>query len=225
MQMFTSHAYRRHILFLGIIIIVAGFIAGSDALYTKSEEILAASEAIISRFPLLGMLLFILLAMVSAMLAFFSSAILVPIGVYAWGSITCFLLLWIGWLLGGVASFGIGRYLGRPVASKLIGETRIAHFEKQLGRHARFIHILLFQAALPSEIPGYVLGALRYRFSLYLLALAIVELPYALGTVYLGTRFLERDIVLLLLIGFGGVMVCTFAYHLYRRLGSSIKSD
>ena len=223
--MFTSHAYRRHILFLGIIIIVAGFIAGSDALHTKSEEILAASEAIISRFPLLGMLLFILLAMVSAMLAFFSSAILVPIGVYAWGSITCFLLLWIGWLLGGVASFGIGRYLGRPVAAKFIGEARIAHFEKQLGRHAKFIHILLFQAALPSEIPGYVLGALRYRFSLFLLALAIVELPYALGTVYLGTRFLERDIVFLLLIGFGGVMVCTFAYYLYRRLGSSIKSN
>jgi uncharacterized membrane protein YdjX (TVP38/TMEM64 family) len=60
---------------------------------------------------------------------------------------------------------------------------------------------------------------------LFLLALAIVELPYALGTVYLGTRFLERDIVFLLLIGFGGVMVCTFAYHLYRRLGSSIKSN
>ena len=225
MQMITRHAYRRHILFLGIIIIVAGFIAGSDALHTKSEEILAASEAIISRFPLLGMLLFILLAMVSAMLAFFSSAILVPIGVYAWGSITCFLLLWIGWLLGGVASFGIGRYLGRPVAAKLIGEARIAHFEKQLGRHAKFIHILLFQAALPSEVPGYVLGALRYRFSLFLLALAIVELPYALGTVYLGTKFLERDIVLLLLIGFGGVMVCTFAYYLYRRFGSSLKSD
>jgi uncharacterized membrane protein YdjX (TVP38/TMEM64 family) len=59
---------------------------------------------------------------------------------------------------------------------------------------------------------------------MFLLALAIVELPYALGTVYLGTRFLERDIGLLLLIGFGGVMVCVFAYHFYRRLGSSSKS-
>jgi uncharacterized membrane protein YdjX (TVP38/TMEM64 family) len=93
-----------------------------------------------------------------------------------------------------------------------------------LGRHARFIHILLFQAALPSEVPGYVLGTLRYRFSLFLLALAIVELPYALGTVYLGTRFLERDIVLLILIGFGGVMVATFAYHLYRRLGRPVRN-
>jgi len=222
--MSTGHAYHRHILFLGIIIIVAGWITGSDTLHTKIEDILVASETIISRFPLLGMLLFVLLAMVSAMLAFFSSAILVPIGVYAWGSITCFVLLWIGWLLGGVTSFGIGRYLGRPVASKLIGETRLTHFEKQLGQHARFIHILLFQAALPSEVPGYVLGTLRYRFSLFLLALAIVELPYALGTVYLGTRFLERDIVLLMLIGFGGVMVATFAYYFYRKLGRPVRN-
>lgn len=222
--MFTRYAYRRHILFLGIIIIVAGLITGSDTLHTRIEDILAASEAIISRSPILGMLLFVLFAMVSAMLAFFSSAILVPIGVYAWGSITCFVLLWIGWLLGGVTSFCIGRYLGRPVASKLIGEARLSRFEKQLGRHARFIHILLFQAALPSEVPGYVLGTLRYRFSLFLLALAIVELPYALGTVYLGTRFLERDIVLLILIGFGGVMVATFAYHLYRRLGRPVRN-
>jgi uncharacterized membrane protein YdjX (TVP38/TMEM64 family) len=222
--MSTGHAYHRHILFLGIIIIVAGLITGSDILHTKIEDILVASETIISRFPLLGMLLFVLLAMVSAMLAFFSSAILVPIGVYAWGSITCFVLLWIGWLLGGVTSFGIGRYLGRPVASKLIGETRLARFEKQLGRHARFIHILLFQAALPSEVPGYVLGTLRYRFSLFLLALAIVELPYALGTVYLGTRFLERDIVLLMLIGFGGVMVATFAYYFYRKPGRPVRN-
>ena len=222
--MSTGHAYHRHILFLGIIIIVAGLITGSDTLHTKIEDILVASETIISRFPLLGMLLFVLLAMVSAMLAFFSSAILVPIGVYAWGSITCFVLLWIGWLLGGVTSFGIGRYLGRPVASKLIGETRLTRFEKQLGRHARFIHLLLFQAALPSEVPGYVLGTLRYRFSLFLLALAIVELPYALGTVYLGTRFLERDIVFLMLIGFGGVMVATFAYYLYRKLGRPVRN-
>ena len=51
-----------------------------------------------------------------------------------------------------------------------------------------------------------------------------LALPFFI-TVYLGTRFLERDIFLLLLIGFGGVIVSTFAYHLYQRLGSSIKDS
>ena len=223
--MFISQSYRRHLVLLGIIITVACFITSSDVLHTSSEELIASAETIISESPRLGMLLFVLLAMVSAMLAFFSSAILVPIGVYAWGEVTCFALLWIGWLLGGVASFCIGRYLGRPVAAKLIGTERLSRFENQLGRHARFLHILLFQAALPSEVPGYVLGILHYRFGIFLLALAIVELPYALGTVYLGNRFLERDIVLFMLISLGGVMIFIVANYLYRRFGKADRRD
>ena len=217
MQIFTRHLNHRHMLLLGVIIAVAGFITVSDVLHSKSEEIITASEAFISSFPLLGILLFVLLAMISAMLAFFSSAILVPIGVYTWGSAGCFFLLWAGWLLGGITSFCIGRYLGRSVTAKLIGEARVAQFETQLSRHAKFFHILLFQAAVPSEVPGYLLGILGYRFWLFLLALAIVELPYALGTVYLGEKFLERDIVLFLLIGSGGILICAIAYHFYRR--------
>jgi len=220
MKSLTRHINHRHIFLLGLIIIVAGFIAASDTLHSKSEELISASEAVISKYPGLGIVLFVLLAMISAMLAFFSSAILVPVGVYTWGNGVCFLLLWLGWLLGGVAAFGIGRYLGRPVAAKMIGEARMADFEQQLSHHARFVHILLFQAAVPSEVPGYVLGTLRYRFWLFLLALAIVELPYAFGTVYLGAKFLERDITLFILIGMGGVLVGAFAYILYRRQGN-----
>lgn len=52
--------------------------AASDALHAKSEEVIVFAEVVISRAPLLGMQLFVLLAMLSAMMAFFSSAILVP---------------------------------------------------------------------------------------------------------------------------------------------------
>jgi len=214
--------YERHILVLGIIVILAGFIAASDALHAKSEEVIVFADGVISRAPLLGMLLFVLLGMMSAMLAFFSSAILVPIGVYAWGVTVCLILLWVSWILGGVVAFSIGRYLGRSVAGKIIGETRIAKFEEQLSARAKFIHILLFQAAVPSEIPGYVLGTLRYRFWPYLAALAIAELPYALGTVYLGASFLERESVALILVGVVGVLVSVFAYRLYRDRARSL---
>jgi uncharacterized membrane protein YdjX (TVP38/TMEM64 family) len=220
----TSRAYKRHILFFSGIVAVAGLIAASDVLYAKSEEIIALAETVISQSPLLGMLLFVLLAMASAMLSFFSSAILVPVGVYAWGTTVSFILLWIGWFLGGMSAFGIGRYLGRSVVSKLIGEARISDFEERLSRRTRFIHILLFQAALPSEIPGYLLGILRYRFPLYLVALAMVELPYAIGTVYLGASFLRRESGLVLLLGMGGVLVSVFAYQLFRRIGTVIAS-
>ena len=60
---------RRHLLFFCAAIALVGLIAASDALHSRTEEILAACEAIIADFPRLGMLLFVLLAMASAMLA------------------------------------------------------------------------------------------------------------------------------------------------------------
>jgi uncharacterized membrane protein YdjX (TVP38/TMEM64 family) len=216
--MLSRIAARRRLLILGAVIVVAGLIAASDAMHSRSEEILALASQSISAHPALGIAVFVLLAMVSAMLAFFSSAILVPVGVYAWGAVTCTLLLWVGWLMGGVVAFWIGRYLGRSVAASMAGESRLASIEESLGRHAQFRHILLFQLSVPSEIPGYVLGALRYRFASFLAALALAELPYALGTVYLGAIFLQRQALILVLLGIGLAVIGLVAYRVYRDL-------
>jgi uncharacterized membrane protein YdjX (TVP38/TMEM64 family) len=141
------------------------------------------------------MAVFVGIAMLSAMVAFFSSAIFVPVAIYAWGNAVAFVLLWLGWLLGGVASFCIGRFLGRRVAAALIGE-----------------------AVVPSEIPGYLLGILHYRFSLYLLALAVTELPYVVGVVYLGEHFLKGQSMVILLFG---IAVVLLAIALMRQPGKS----
>ena len=209
--------YHKRIILLAFIIIAAYLIVNSEALYNKSEEIIIFSENIISQFPFFGMLVFVLLAIISAMLAFYSSAILVPIGIYTWGTTVCFLLLLIGWLLGGILTFTIGYYLGRPVTSKLIGEKHYSIFEEQFRKHTKFISVLLFQAAVPSEIPGYVLGTLRYRFLFYLVALGITEIPYALGTVYLGSSYLERNNMAIIILGLGAVLMSVYFYSLYRK--------
>jgi hypothetical protein len=41
--------------------------------------------------------------------------------------------------------------------------------------------VLLFQVAMPSEVPGYMLGIARYQFLNYILILGMVELPFAIG--------------------------------------------
>ncbi len=218
-------AFSRHILLLGTLIVVAGLVASTETLRGKSHEIIVLVESAITAYPVAGKLLFVLMALASAMLAFFSSAILTPIGIYAWGSTETFFLLWIGWLLGGMVSFLVGRYLGRSVVSALLGESRLSSWETQVGQHTKFIHILLFQAAVPSEIPGYVLGILRYRFPFYLAALAIAELPYALGTVYLGESFLKGESLVFVAIGAAAILVSVIAFQalirMTRRKGSS----
>jgi len=214
------HTLQRHILVIGSIIVVAGLIAASDTLHDQTEQIIVWIEALISRFPVLGMLVFVLLAMVSAMLAFFSSAVFAPIAIFAWGKTVTLMLLWLGWFLGGIVSYCIGRFLGRSVASMLIGEEKIANWRYQVQGRTRFVHILLFQAAVPSEIPGYVLGILRYKFPLYLTALAITELPYALAAVYLGESFLKGQSLVFILLGLGMILASAFVYQLYRRLAA-----
>ena len=100
----------------------------------------------------------------------------------------------------------------------IVDEEKIDGWERELGARARFVHILLFQAAVPSEVPGYVLGILRYSFPLYLTALSITELPYALATVYLGESFLEGESTIFLLLGFAVVVVAMFLFRGIRKL-------
>lgn len=217
-------ALQRHLLLGCALVGLIGLAAASDTFHARSRELIELCETIIADFPLLGMALFTLLAAVSAMLAFFSSAILVPVGIEAWGLTASFALLWGGWFLGGVLSFGVGRFLGRVVVERVVGTERLAGFERRVNRGTRFVHILLFQAMLPSEIPGYVLGTVRYRFAPYALALAVVELPYALGTIYIGESFLEQRGWLLIALAAGGALIIALAYGIYRRWPRSLPS-
>jgi uncharacterized membrane protein YdjX (TVP38/TMEM64 family) len=186
---------------MGILILVVGLVATSDTLHGQVERLIRWAETLIAESPRLGMLVFVLLAMLSSMLAFFSSALLAPVAIYAWGGLGCMALLWLGWLLGGIASFCIGRFLGHSVAVTLLGEKKITGWRRELGERARFIHVLAFQAMVPSEIPGYVLGTLRYRFRTYLAALAITEIPYAAAVVFLGESFIQREANTFLFLG------------------------
>jgi uncharacterized membrane protein YdjX (TVP38/TMEM64 family) len=74
-----------------------------------------------------------------------------------------------------------------------------------------FRQVLLFQLAVPSEIPGYVLGLAGCRFRPFVIGVALAELPYAAGAVYLGESFLRRDYLTLIGLGVAGVALSWLA--------------
>jgi membrane protein YqaA with SNARE-associated domain len=113
------------------------------------------------------------LSVLSAIAFFLSSAVLVPVAVHSWGKPTTILLLWGSWMLGAAISYWIGRHPGRRLAKWLAPARKVAKYEKKISANANFSLVLLFQLALPSEIPGYVLGTLRYPLGRYLGAAAI----------------------------------------------------
>jgi len=158
-------------------------------------------------------------AALGAMIAFVSSWIVLPFAVYTWGPVQALLLLWLGWLLGGVATYSVGRFIGRPAVGWLASPNVLAQYEKRISRRSTFGLILLLQLGLPSEIPGYVLGLVRYPFGWYLAALSLAELLHGIPAVYLGAGLVERQAALV--VGVVAVMIAltlVAAYGLRRRL-------
>ncbi len=202
----TSRLSRRlPILIIGIIVVA--LLAYSEDIHRQVVNVIALAEPVIATSPVFGAVVFVVLAALSAMLVFFSGLLLVPIGIDAWGPLVCFVLLWSGWFLGGVITYSIGRLFGRPAVLRLVSEEKMARYENRIPEAGSFMTALLAQLVLPSDISGYFFGLLGYRARVYLGSLALAELPYALGTVYLGTAFMERQYLLLLSVAALGLLV------------------
>jgi uncharacterized membrane protein YdjX (TVP38/TMEM64 family) len=206
----SEHPHRRAVV-IAILIALAVAVTVSDFTHEKIQNVLDFSRAVMINHPRFGKTLFVALSALSAMAAFFSSAVVVPVAVYAWGDRTTFILLWIAWLIGGCCSYAVGRTLGRGVFTWLVDPKRFEYYADRISRDANFLTVLLFQLALPSEIPGYVLGAVRFRFRTYLWILAIAELPFALGAVYLGDAFVHRQNLLFVVVALAGLFVTVIA--------------
>ena len=196
---------------------VLAVLASSDVLHTALIDLLETIEELIARSPVIGASLFVVFAASSAMLAFVSIAFVVPVAVFTWGEPLSMLLLWTGWILGGSCSYGIGRYLGRAVVRWLMADAALQRLENRVPQGSPLGLVILFQLALPSEIPGYLLGLVRYSFPRYLLALGLAELPYTVATVYLGANLVERRGDMVLGVGIAIVSLSVAAFYFLRR--------
>lgn len=192
-------------------------VTASQPLHAALLDVLASGKAVIVDYPLPGALLFVLLAAVSAMFAFVSIAVLVPVAVYAWGEPLSMLMLWLGWILGGIAAYLVARFLGRPVVQWLMADSALQRLERRIRPDTRLGLIVLLQLGLPSEIPGYLLGLVRYPFGRFLAALAVGELPYTVATVWLGAGFVTARSGMVLALGLAIAALSVGAFYLLRR--------
>ena len=199
---------RRVAVLLVLLVLVLGVLS-SAPLHRALLDLLAVAEQVMRAYPRIGMLLFFALAGFSAMLSFFSSAALVPVGVYVWGPTVTMLLLWSGGTVGGILGYWFARTLGRRAVKRMFPAEPLRKYETFFATRADWRTILLFRLALQSELPSYVLGLVRYPLVRYLPIIMVAEALFVLLEVYLGAAFLERNtltFVAALLIG-AGLMV------------------
>ncbi len=190
-----------------------------DPVYEGLQRALSAAEPLIAGRSCLGALVFVLLAAVSAILAFFSSALLLPVAVFTWGTTVTLGLLWLGWLLGGVATYALGRGLRGPRGKAPGTSGQLDFYLQRVPGNATFALVLLLYLALPSEIPGYICGYLSVRLRTYFAALALAELPYAVGAVLLANGAVNRQIGSLLAFGvIGAALSLSALWMLHKRL-------
>lgn len=190
---------------LGVFVAALALIA--YGLHDEIRALVVSGGETIEQAPLLGSVVFFLVSACSVLFFFLSSILLVPSAVLAWGEWPTLLLLAAGWVSGWTATYAIGRLFGDHafVEGKLGGEA--PGKSSLLSGELPFSLVLILILSLPAEIPGYALGAARYPFWPFLLAVVLVEIPFAFLVVFIGESFIRENFVVFiglvaLLLGF-----------------------
>ena len=204
---------QRRAIVLGILLTTAMLLMLAEPVHEWLLLLFDSAGAVISQRSTQGMVVFVLLAALSAMVAFVSSAVLVPVAIHVWGPAVCFVLLWLGWFAGGLAGYAVGRFLGRPAVERLVRPETLRRYEGWTHSGKTLVPMLMIQLAIPSDLASYLFGLVRCRFIIFAAALALAEIPYALGAVFLGESFLERRLLPLVALGLAGVLVSAWALH------------
>lgn len=205
---------RRHALALLVIFALAGSLWLSATLNRAFADALLFSKAFVDGYPVASMVAFVALAAVSAMFVLFSSIVTVPVAVFAWGQMQTLFLLVLGWFIGAMLAYFIGRRFGRRAAEYFVSPAALDRYGRLVVTELSVMSVVLLKLALPSEVPSFALGIVRYPLPKYMIVLVLSELPFALWAVYLSGALIadQRAVfVLLLLAGFLGVGVATAA--------------
>ena len=149
--------------------------------------------------PVTGAVVFFVMSAISALIAFASSVVLVPPANEVFGKPVTFLLLWGGWIAGAIRRFFIG-YFSRSLLHRLVSREQLAKYEALVSKRMKVWAATLLCLAVPSEIPGYLFGALHYPFWKFLVAISIAEAIYAIAIVIAGESLTEAKPATMLLL-------------------------
>ncbi|MFN0098157.1 MAG: hypothetical protein ACKVS7_05735 [Gemmatimonadaceae bacterium] len=215
----------RTIAILAVVLLLVVGVTTSDPLHRAVIDILGAAERVMRAYPRGGMLLFLLLAGLSAMLSFFSTAALVPVGVYVWGSTTTMLLLWSGGVLGGIGGYWFARTLGRRAVTHTFPAASLRPYEIFFSRQASWRTILIFRIALQSELPSYVLGLVTYPFLRYVPIIMLAEAIFVMLEVLLGEAFINRSGTTFAVLLVVGVAMTVWAWKRLQREMAAARTE
>jgi uncharacterized membrane protein YdjX (TVP38/TMEM64 family) len=118
-----------------------------------------------------------------------------------------------------MAAFGIGK-LAAPMLFRLGYKEKLEKYQHFVSKRMKFWAVLVFCLAVPSEVPGYLFGGMKYPFWKFIAAIAIAESIYGLGIIVAGESLLEAEPgVVLITIGMMVVIAVAAGFVLRRVKG------
>ncbi len=191
----------------------------SAALQEEYARLVVFFEGHAANQPVLSVFIFLVFTILSVLFFFFSSFLVVPVAVSVWGSFITTMLLLLGWFIGAIFSYAVGRYAGYPILRYFIPEAKLSYYDRLFSENSSLLSIFLLRFTLPSEIPGYMLGVLRFHFSKYLWVTLLAEIPYAFVIVYAFDAILTKDpMVLSSIIGIWLLAVAILVKLIYKKI-------
>ena len=135
-RLLLQHRRRTLVLLVAVLLVAAA--AATDRVHAVAYSVIAAARGVIAEHPILGAIVFVALSALSALVVFFSTAVITPIAVDAYGSFVTLLLLWAGWILGGVCAYAIGISFGPPVVRWFINAKQLEEYSQRAAKLASF---------------------------------------------------------------------------------------
>src|SRR6267143_444317 len=196
--------------YIWLTIVGAVLIAAILLVRTHEDSI----KTFIDQNPFLGVVLYIVLNIIDAVLAPGATLPLIPVAAHAWGPVAAAIVTTIGWTAGSLIAFLIARRWGYPIVKKLTSMERLRHMERFIPEDL-FWSIVLLRLVLPMDVMSYVLGLLTdIGWPKYAAATAMGLTPSAFILAYLGKLPNAYEIIAF---GIGAVLVVGFVLIARRR--------
>jgi uncharacterized membrane protein YdjX (TVP38/TMEM64 family) len=172
-----------------------------------------ALRAFIDQHPVKGVVVYIVLNILDAVLAPGATLPLIPIVAHAWGHVPAALITTVGWTAGSLVAFFIARRWGAPVVRKITSMERVKRLRPYVPD--AFWSVVLLRLIMPMDAISYVLGLFSdMRWRTYALATALGLTPSAFILAYIGRTPFAYDVIMF---GVGAGVVAALIYSMRRR--------
>jgi uncharacterized membrane protein YdjX (TVP38/TMEM64 family) len=146
--------------------------------------------------PVVGVMAFVGLAALAVVFPSFTNMMFIPIGVSMFGPLYAALLCILGWWLGSVISFTIGRYYNEYLLERFPSFKNYLYIDKLVGDKNMFWKLILLRMTIPVDVLSYALALFSKRVSYKMNAVTtlIGITPFAFIFAYAGEMIYKNVI-------------------------------